>query len=138
MIKACWQPYEHKKKILIIDDDEAVLDVMKEALMYEGFEVEVSYTSDNVDYLINKHLPDLLLIDYILRGVNGGEICHQVKKNPSTQEMPVIIVSAYPRVLASLGNYGCDKFIPKPFDLCDLVGSIKTVLCRAGSANLTA
>jgi DNA-binding response OmpR family regulator len=117
-----------KKKVLIIDDDEAVLDVMKEALFYEGFEVKISDKADDINSIICEYNPDLLLIDYILNGINGGEICHQVKENPNTGWLPVIIVSAYPKVLKSLGYYGCDKFISKPFDLDNLVGSIKALL----------
>ena len=119
---------EAKKKVLVIDDDEAVLDVMKEALIYEGFEVKIADKADDIQSMISTYSPDLLLIDYILNGINGGEICHQIKENNSTGKLPVIIVSAYPKVLTSLGLYGCDKFIPKPFDLDDLVGSIKSVL----------
>jgi DNA-binding response OmpR family regulator len=119
---------EAKKKVLVIDDDEAVLDVMKEALVYEGFEVKIADKADDIQGMISAYSPDVLLIDYILNGINGGEICHQLKENNSTGKLPVIIVSAYPRVLTSLGLYGCDKFIPKPFDLDDLVGSIKSVL----------
>jgi len=119
---------EAKKKVLVIDDDEAVLDVMKEALVYEGFEVKIADKADDIQSMISTYRPDLLLIDYILNGINGGEICHQLKENNSTGKLPVIIVSAYPKVLTSLGLYGCDKFIPKPFDLDDLVGSIKSVL----------
>ena len=119
---------EDKKKVLVIDDDEAVLDVMKEALTYEGFEVKIADKADDVQAMINTYQPDLLLIDYILKGINGGEICHQVKDNGREKKLPVIIVSAYPKVLTSLGDYGCDKFIAKPFDLDDLVGCIKSVL----------
>ena len=119
---------ENKKKVLVIDDDEAVLDVMKEALTYEGFEVKIADRADDVQSMINTYQPDLLLIDYILKGINGGEICHQIKDNGREKKLPVIIVSAYPKVLTSLGDYGCDKFIAKPFDLDDLVGSIKSVL----------
>jgi DNA-binding response OmpR family regulator len=119
---------EDKKKVLVIDDDEAVLDVMKEALIYEGFEVKTADRADDVQAMISTYQPDLLLIDYILKGINGGEICHQVKDNGREKKLPVIIVSAYPKVLTSLGDYGCDKFIAKPFDLDDLVGSIKSVL----------
>jgi DNA-binding response OmpR family regulator len=119
---------EAKKKVLVIDDDEAVLDVMKEALVYEGFEVKIADKADDIQGMISAYSPDVLLIDYILNGINGGEICHQIKENNSTGKLPVIIVSAYPKVLTSLGLYGCDKFIPKPFDLDDLVESIKSVL----------
>lgn len=119
---------EVKKKVLVIDDDADTLDVMEQALIYEGFVVKTSNTADDLPALISSYNPDVLMIDYLLNGINGGEICHQVKTKPETCELPVIIVSAYPRVLLSLGDYGCDKFIAKPFDLDNLVGSIKNVL----------
>lgn len=113
-----------RKRILVIDNDEAVLDVLKEALSYDDFEVKASGTAEHVWEDIAEFRPNLLLIDYILPGINGGEICHQVKSNQKTQGLPVIIISAYPRVLLSLGTYGCDKFIPKPFDLYDITAQI--------------
>jgi len=117
-----------KQKLLVIDDDEDVLSIMEEALVYEGFEVKTAERAEEITTLINSYCPDAILIDYILKGINGGEICHQIKSDPHTSKLPVIILSAYPKVLLSLGHYGCDKFIAKPFDLSDLVGSIKYVL----------
>ena len=116
------------KKILIIDNDPDVLDVTREALNYEGFEVVASLIADDYQNLIRQHQIDLVVIDYLLPGINGGEICHQIKSNPETAHIPVIIFSAYPRVLQSLGKYGCDAFIPKPFDLSDIVGQITKLL----------
>ncbi|QHS57529.1 response regulator [Mucilaginibacter sp. 14171R-50] len=124
-----------KKKVLVIDDNADVLDIMEEALKYEGFSVKTSNTADDLVTLINNYNPDILLIDYLLKGINGGEICHQVKVTPQTSQLPVIIFSAYPRVLLSLGNYGCDKFIPKPFELTDLVKNIKTILSAGFRSN---
>lgn len=117
-----------KARVLVIDDDEAVLDVIQEALIYEGFEVQIADRADDIQKHITAYQPDVVMIDYILQGINGGEICHQIKQNPSTSLLPVIILSAYPRVIMSLGQYGCDKFIAKPFDLTDLIDSIALVL----------
>jgi DNA-binding response OmpR family regulator len=116
------------KKIMIIDNDSAILDVMQEALIYEGFNVIVYQCSDNILSAVNQHKPDVILIDYILDGINGGEICHEVKANLATSKLPVVIISAYPKVIMSLGTYGCDKFIAKPFDLSELVSSINDLL----------
>jgi DNA-binding response OmpR family regulator len=118
------QNMERLKKVMIIDNDNDVLDVMQEALTYEGFEVTVASQVDNIHSLLEQEKPDVILIDYILDGINGGEICHQVKTNPATSCLPVVIMSAYPKVLLSLGTYGCDKFIAKPFDLNNLTESI--------------
>lgn len=112
------------KRVLILDDDKDVLDVMQEALTYEGFEVYTITATDNIFSVLEEYHPDVLLIDYLLNGINGGEICSLIKKNELTCELPVVILSAYPRVIDSLGYYHCNKFIPKPFDLNELVEEI--------------
>ncbi len=116
------------KKILIFDDDEAVLEVLREVLEYANFEVKTATVCDNVFKDIEDFKPDLILMDYILKGINGGEICHQIKSNSKTSALPVILISAYPRVLLSLGDYGSDTFISKPFDLSDLLEKINSCL----------
>jgi DNA-binding response OmpR family regulator len=113
------------KRVLLLDNDESVLDVMQEALNYEGFDVKTIEQTDNIFPEIEKYEPDVVILDYILNGINGGELCHQIKVNEKTAALPVIMVSAYPRVLQSLGDYGCDDFIPKPFDLDEFVWRIK-------------
>ena len=126
------------KKVLLLDNDEGVLDVMQEALNYEGFQVKAIEDTDNIFQVIDGFDPDLVILDYILSGINGGEICHQIKANPKTTDLPVIIMSAYPRVIRSLGYYGCDDFIPKPFDLEDIVGRIKSLTDRGMNKSLHA
>jgi DNA-binding response OmpR family regulator len=116
------------KRILIIDDDTDVLEIMEAALDYEGFKVVTSPVADNYQDLIRRNQIDLIIIDYLLNGINGGEICHQIKTCPEFGHLPVIIYSASPRVLQSLGYYGCDSFIPKPFDLADIVGQVTGLL----------
>lgn len=117
-----------EKKILIVDDDAGVLDVLDQALSGEGFTVVLAEQAGDVFKLIDEHQPDLLIIDYILHGINGGEICHQVKTNGLTKHLPVMILSAHPRVIGSLGYYNCDKFVAKPFDLDDLFNAVHSLL----------
>jgi CheY-like chemotaxis protein len=118
------------KKVLVIDDDKDVLDVMQEALEYGGYTVQTTDTSDNVFGLIASFDPQLVLIDFMLHGANGGEICHQIKTDKRTEQIPVVIVSAYSRVILSLGNYSCDGMISKPFDLDDLLSTVKSYMPR--------
>ncbi|NHA07005.1 response regulator [Mucilaginibacter sp. HC2] len=121
------------KKILILDDSEDVLDVMKEALEMEGYEVQgINFTDDICKAAISFNA-DIVILDYILFGINGGELCHMLKTTPETCHIPVIMVSAYPRVLESLGNYGSDAFIAKPFNLSDITDTIKTCFLKAGN-----
>ena len=126
------------KKVLVLDNDGDVLDIMQEALNYEGFQVKIIEETDNIFAVIDDFDPDLIILDYILSGINGGEICHQIKANPKTTDVPVMIMSAYPRVIKSLGYYGCDDFISKPFDLDDIVERIKNLINKGLNKNLHA
>lgn len=117
---------------MIVENDEGVLDVMKEALIYGGFEVETVKETDNIFPLLEKYDPDILLIDYLLNGVNGGEICHQIKTHTKYHNLPVIIISAYLRSgIDSLENYACDAFISKPFDLYELIDKVTGLVNRS-------
>jgi DNA-binding response OmpR family regulator len=114
------------KKILVIDDNSDLLDLLKEALTSEGYEVECASHVDNIYESVRQSGAGLVIIDYILEGINGGELCHQLKINPRTKHLPVIMISGYPRVLESLGNYGADRFLAKPFDLDELLSVVNS------------
>ena len=119
------------KKILILDDNEDILEMMKIALEDEGHEVECLTNTDDIFKTIDHIKPDLLIVDYILSGINGGEFCHQVKTNPKTAHIPVIMVSGHQRVLESLGTtYGADVFIAKPFSLEEIVFNVNNCLLQ--------
>jgi DNA-binding response OmpR family regulator len=111
-----------KAKILIIDDDADLLELLQDFLENNGFEVKTNKSSGGIFETIAQYQPDLIILDYLLDGINGGELCHQVK---TTTHIPVILYSAYSRVLLSLGTYGCDQFIPKPFDLDFFLESVR-------------
>jgi DNA-binding response OmpR family regulator len=114
--------------ILILDDSQDILDALDQALSDEGYKVTTFNYCDDILKVVSEHQPDLVLLDYLLFGINGGELCHQIKTNPLTMHIPVVMMSGYPRVLESLGNYGSDAFIAKPFDLQVLFNTIKRCL----------
>jgi CheY-like chemotaxis protein len=116
------------KRLLIIDNDAEVLNVMQEALVYEGFEVKIQEEANDIFEVIEDYQPDLIMIDYILNGINGGETCNEIKVNPITRHIPVVIVSAYSKVILSLGNYRSDAFLAKPFGLDELVQVVNKLL----------
>jgi len=125
------------KKVLILDNDPDVLDVIQEILSYEGYETKGLTDTDNIFEPLSEYKPDIVLIDYILDGINGGELCHQIKTSSDTASLPVILLSAYPRVLKSLGFYGCDAFIAKPFDMTELTDRVQQLLLLSASSNYT-
>lgn len=108
------------KRILVVDDDLDVLEAIEAALKYEGYETFKVGRTYNIFNTINHCKPDLIMVDFVLEGATGGEICLQVKKNPETEHIPIIIISAYPQSDEALKEFGCNAFIPKPFSLDDL------------------
>lgn len=116
------------KRIIVIDNDQPVLEMLQEALEGEGYQVISFQQTRDVLTLVQQHQADLLILDYILDGINGGELCRQLKKQPSTANLPVIICSGYSRVLNSIGFYDCDAFLEKPFDLSNLLNQVQKLL----------
>ena len=116
------------KQILIIEDDEDILQVLETVLAYNDFTVKGLNRTDDILQSIEQYKPDLVLTDYLLSGTNGGKICQQIKSNKETCHIPVILISAYPELAVSLGNFGFDAFITKPFDINMLVKKIDELL----------
>ncbi len=113
------------KKILLIDDDTIFAEVLEAGLTDAGFCVVSFSEVDDIFKTIEQQQPDLILMDYLLQGINGGDLCCQIKRNRETLHIPVILMSAYLRVLLSLGTYNCDEFIEKPLELSFLSERLK-------------
>jgi CheY-like chemotaxis protein len=109
------------KRILILDDNEAILEVVTEALTYEKFEVMDISWGYQLPEAVNAFNPDLILMDYRLADTNGGDLCRLLKSNPEHRYIPVIIFSAYlnPNDTDQPGE--CDGILYKPFDLEQLL-----------------
>lgn len=122
-----------QKRILVIDNDQDILEAVETALTMENYSVETSPIVEDIFEMIRDKNPDLILIDYLLYGINGGELCHMIKSEPTTSHLPVIIFSGYPKVIQSLGTYECDAFISKPFELDNFMGIIKDCLSKGVS-----
>ena len=116
------------KKILILDDNQDILDIVHETLTYERFDVKGTTQSAEVMPMIEHFNPNLVILDYRVSGTNGGEICKQIKAHPEFGNTPVIIFSAYINHHDELWSYGCDAIINKPFDLTELVEKVNSLL----------
>ncbi|MGF7040306.1 response regulator [Mucilaginibacter lappiensis] len=109
------------KRILILDDNEAILGVVTEALAYENFEVmDISFGYQLLE-AITEFLPDLILMDYRLADTNGGDLCRRLKGDPEHRHIPVIIFSAYFSPNDANQPANCDGMLYKPFDLEQLL-----------------
>ncbi|WP_345331130.1 response regulator [Mucilaginibacter defluvii] len=114
-----------KRKVMIIDDDADICDIMHDVLHYEGFEVKCLLGPDRLFEEIAAFKPQVIILDYILKGITGGEVCSELKKRRSTSVLPIILMSAYPRVSKSTVDCCFETFIAKPFDLEEFVSAVR-------------
>lgn len=115
--------YTGIKKILIADDDPAIIDVLTLMLETGGYKVCVSANKQTVAE-VNRILPDLVLLDLLMSGINGDDICKQIKNNLLTKHIPVIVISANKDVKEIAINSCADDFIAKPFEMHKLLQKI--------------
>ena len=113
------------KKVLIVDDDVGIVEVLKLIVEDGGFRVETIYKADETIKEAIIFQPDLILLDVLISGIDGRDICKELKTETQTKDIPVIMISAHPGAAQSVKNCGADDFIAKPFDLDQLLGKIK-------------
>jgi DNA-binding response OmpR family regulator len=114
------------KKILIVEDNEFIVEVMSYILVNRGYEVTSLTDGDEVFDNINANYPDLLILDDELPGIAGREICRLIKLNPSTENMPIIICSGSDTIDESLTQVGApNDVLHKPFDIDSLVSKVQ-------------
>lgn len=111
-------------KILVIDDDESILDAVSLILQDEGYEVSSSIKGDEAVSLVHAFKPDVILLDVLMSGKDGREICMLLKRDASTRQIPIIMISAHPTAQADAKTSGADAFLAKPFDTDQLLKMI--------------
>ena len=109
---------------MVIDDDESILEVMHIVLESEGYDVETSLNIQPLQHL-NGTLPDLILLDVLLSGEDGIEICKRLKSQQTTKHIPIILLSAHSNASKTAQTSGADAFLDKPFDIDVLVEMVK-------------
>ena len=119
----------NKQKILIVDDDENIAELISLYMTKECFETSIVYDGESALQEINSFAPDLILLDLMLPGIDGYQVCREVRQKSQT---PIIMLSAKGEVFDKvLGlELGADDYLEKPFDTKELVARVKAVLRR--------
>jgi len=120
-----------RQKILIVDDDESIAELISLYLNKECYETKMVYDGEAAVEVFPKYEPDLVLLDLMLPGMDGYQVCRQIR---SSSDTPVIMLSAKGEVFDKvLGlELGADDYMIKPFDSKELVARVKAVLRRYG------
>jgi two-component system KDP operon response regulator KdpE len=122
----------HRKKILIVDDELAIIKLLRANLLAEGYEVIAAMDGAQAIQMVEKEAPDLIILDIMLPEMDGFEVCHRVRE---WSQVPIIMLSARggEEDKVTCLNMGADDYITKPFGIDELVARIKAVLRRVES-----
>ena len=123
----------NKQKILIVDDDENIAELISLYMTKECFETKIVYDGESALREFETFSPDLILLDLMLPGIDGYQVCREVRQKSQT---PIIMLSAKGEVFDKvLGlELGADDYLEKPFDTKELVARVKAVLRRFKAA----
>jgi two-component system, OmpR family, alkaline phosphatase synthesis response regulator PhoP len=120
-------------KILVVDDEKDIVELLAYNLEKEGFAVIRAYDGERALELAKSQRPDLLVLDLMLPGINGVEVCRRLRGDPRSAGLPIIMLTAkgeeIDRVLGL--EMGADDYITKPFSVRELIARVRAVLRRA-------
>ena len=117
-----------KKHIFLVDDDEAILDIMKIMLEDKGFSTTLISNGRDFFKTINKKTPDLILLDIWLTGVSGIEIIKKLKTKKKYAQIPVIFITANSQGRQLAESNGASGYLAKPFEIDDLIQTVNQAL----------
>ena len=123
-----------KSKILIIEDEEGIREMLGYTLMKEGYQFEEAVNAEEAQNLINNEgPPDLILLDWMLPGTSGVDYLRRLRNNPETRELPVIMLTAKASETDKIQglDIGADDYITKPFSTRELIARIKAIIRRS-------
>jgi two-component system phosphate regulon response regulator PhoB len=121
--------------VLLVDDERDLLSLLDFNLRAAGFETLLATTGEQALAQLRRRVPDLVLLDVMLPDMSGTEICRQIKGDPRTRHLPVVMLTAKGEEVDRVVGFelGADDYVTKPFSVRELVLRLRAVLRRAGS-----
>lgn len=118
--------------ILIIEDEEPIQILLRYNLEAEGYRVRASMQGEDTMFMIGEERPDIIVLDWMLPGISGIEVCRLVRAKPETRDIPIIMLTARSEEAERVRGLltGADDYMVKPFSVPELLARIKTILRR--------
>ena len=124
------------KKIFIADDDPDILEILTLMLKSAGYETHATSNANDIfDYKNN--FPDLILLDIWMSGIDGREICRQLKETDLTKNIPVVFLSANSRINEITAEYQARDYIAKPFEMDYFLGKVRSILAETNAPSIS-
>jgi two-component system phosphate regulon response regulator PhoB len=120
-------------RILIVEDEEPLTLLLRYNLEAEGYEVDTAARGDEGDVKLKESAPDLVVLDWMLPGLSGIELCRRLRARPETRQLPIIMLTARGEESERVRGLstGADDYIVKPFSVPELVARVRALLRRA-------
>ena len=120
-------------RILIVEDEEPLTLLLRYNLEAEGYEVETVARGDEADTRLKESVPDLIVLDWMLPGLSGIELCRRLRTRPETKSLPIIMLTARGEESERVRGLatGADDYIVKPFSVPELLARVRALLRRA-------
>jgi two-component system phosphate regulon response regulator PhoB len=125
-------------RILVVEDEEALTTLLRYNLDAEGYDVETVGRGDDADTRLKERVPDLIVLDWMLPGLSGIELCRRLRARPETRSLPIIMLTARGEESERVRGLatGADDYIVKPFSVPELLARVKGLLRRASPERL--
>lgn len=138
-----WQNNQEKQpllKVLVIDDEENIIEFLRLGLRYENFQVESASDGEQGVTAAQRINPDLVILDVMMPGIDGLEVCRRLRDNPTTRDVPILMLTAKDEVKDRIIGLktGADDYLTKPFDFDELLERIRAILRRHNRARASA
>src|SRR5215468_6012787 len=120
-------------KIMVVEDEEPLCVLLKYNLEAEGYQVEIVNRGDEAEIRLQENVPDLLVLDWMIPGVSGIELCRRLRMRPETERLPIIMLTARGEESERVRGLstGADDYVVKPFSTPELMARVKAMLRRA-------
>ena len=120
-------------RILIVEDEEPLTMLLRYNLEAEGYEVDTAVRGDDADTRLKEATPDLVVLDWMLPGLSGIELCRRLRARPETRQLPIIMLTARGEESEKVRGLatGADDYIVKPFSVPELLARVRALLRRA-------
>ncbi|MFY0612130.1 MAG: phosphate regulon transcriptional regulator PhoB [Hyphomicrobiaceae bacterium] len=120
-------------KLLIVEDEQALAELLAYNLKAEGYDVRVAESAEEAELLVAEEVPDLVVLDWMLPQVSGIELCRRFRGRQETSAMPILMLTARGEESDRIRGLstGADDFVVKPFSLPELLARVKAILRRA-------
>lgn len=129
----------HTPRIAVVEDEEAISELLRYNLEAEGYQVDTILRGDEAEIHLHENVPDLLVLDWMLPGVSGIELCRRLRQRAETERLPIIMLTARGEESERVRGLavGADDYVVKPFSTPELLARIKAMLRRANPSVLS-